>query len=153
LELHGGARDTRASAVNRVIKMVGLADFERCYPNQLSGGMRMRASLARALVTEPELLLLDEPFAALDDITRQALGEELLNLHAARRWTAVFVTHNIAEAVYLSRRVLVMSPRPGRIVSQVEVPFAMPRTAALRAQPEFARLTGEIAVRLREAAA
>jgi NitT/TauT family transport system ATP-binding protein len=95
--------------------------------------------------------LLDEPFGALDDITRQALNEELMNLWFKRRWTALFVTHNIAEAVFLSERILVMSPRPGRIVADLSVPFAMPRTAALRSQAEFARLTGDVSRTLREA--
>jgi NitT/TauT family transport system ATP-binding protein len=113
--------------------------------------MRMRASLARALVTEPELLLLDEPFGALDDITRQMLNEELAALWAARHWTGIFVTHNINEAVFLSQRVLIMSARPGRIVADIAVPFPSPRRPELRATAEFAELTGEVATRLRRA--
>jgi NitT/TauT family transport system ATP-binding protein len=152
LELCGAPRAARDARVDAMLGLVGLADFSERFPDELSGGMRMRASLARALVTEPELLLLDEPFGALDDITRHALGEELLRLRAARGWTGVFITHNIAEAVFLSDRVLVMSARPGRIVAEFAVPFAAPRTAELRAQSEFARLAGEVAARLRRGA-
>lgn len=135
--------------VERALEMVGLADFADRYPAQLSGGMRMRASLARALITAPRLLLLDEPFAALDDITRGQLNDDLLMLWRESRWTGIFVTHNIAEAVYLSERVLVMSPRPGRIVADVPIEFGEPRTPRLRATGEFARLTGEVSEHLR----
>lgn len=151
LELERRPRKGRDALVAGVLDVVGLSDFAHRYPNELSGGMRMRVSLARSLVTEPELLLLDEPFAALDDITRQALNEELTNLWRARRWTGIFVTHNIAEAVFLSQRILVMSPRPGRIVADIRVPFAEPRRHELRSQAEFARLTGEVAACLRRA--
>lgn len=144
LELAGQSRPTRMQAARGALELVGLADFARRFPSQLSGGMRMRASLARALVVQPELLLLDEPFAALDDITRQKLNAELSRLWEQRRWTGVFVTHNIAEAVFLSQRIIVMSPRPGRIVADVVVPFAFPRMMELRSQPEFARLCGEV---------
>lgn len=150
LELARTPRRGRAQTARRALATVGLADFSGRYPSQLSGGMRMRVSLARALVIDPELLLLDEPFGALDDITRQALGEELLSLWDLRRWTGVFVTHNIAEAVFLSQRILVMSPRPGRIVADVGVPFAAPRRVELRAEADFATLCGEVAARLRE---
>lgn len=153
LELHGVRRATAAPRVRDVIDLVGLADFAGAYPGQLSGGMRMRASLARALVTRPDLMLLDEPFAALDDITRQRLNEELLALWTRDRWTALFVTHNVSEAVFLSERVLIMSARPGHLVAEVAVPFAGPRSPALRAAPEFAKLVGEVSDRLRELAA
>jgi NitT/TauT family transport system ATP-binding protein len=113
--------------------------------------MRMRVSLARAVVTDPALLLLDEPFAALDDITRQTLNEELLSLWESRHWTGIFVTHNSAEAIFLSQRVLVLSRRPGRVVADMAVPFPYPRTDSLRSQADFARLTGEVAAHLREA--
>ncbi|HTU24248.1 MAG TPA: ABC transporter ATP-binding protein [Pirellulales bacterium] len=151
LELAGESRGAREPRVREAIGLVGLADFAGRYPAELSGGMRMRVSLARALVTDPALLLLDEPFAALDDITRQTLNEELLALWETRHWTGVFVTHNIAEAIFLSQRVLVLSRRPGRIVADVRVPFPFPRTASLRCEPDFARLTGDIGLRLREA--
>ena len=151
LELSRSRAGDDEARVDEALALVGLSDFAGRYPSELSGGMRMRVSLARALAIEPELLLLDEPFGALDDITRQALNEELMNLWFKRRWTALFVTHNIAEAVFLSERILVMSPRPGRIVADLSVPFAMPRTAALRSQAEFARLTGDVSRTLREA--
>jgi NitT/TauT family transport system ATP-binding protein len=151
LELAGSRRGHGPALVNHVLNMVGLADFGRRFPSELSGGMRMRASLARALVTEPELLLLDEPFGALDDITRQMLNEELAALWAARRWTGIFVTHNINEAVFLSERVLIMSARPGRIVADIAVPFGSPRRPELRATAGFAELTGEVSMRLRGA--
>ena len=152
LELQGTANARRTEIVDRGLELVGLGDFRHRYPAELSGGMRMRAALARALATDPELLLLDEPFGALDDISRGVLNEELLRLWCARRWTGVFVTHNIAEAVFLSQRVLVMTPRPGRILADIAVPFALPRAAELRAEPDFARLTGEVAAELRRAA-
>jgi NitT/TauT family transport system ATP-binding protein len=153
LELERRSRQDRNGMVSRILNLVGLSDFERRYPNELSGGMKMRASLARALVTEPELLLLDEPFGALDDMTRQMLNEELTNLWAARGWTGVFVTHNISEAVFLSQRVLVMSARPGRIVADIHVPFASPRRPELRTEAEFGHLIGEVSTCLRRTAA
>lgn len=138
--------------VHAAIELVGLAPGDRRKrPRQLSGGMRMRTSLARALVTEPNLLLLDEPFAALDDVLRQLLNEELVRLWQQSGWTGVFVTHNVAEAVFLSQRVLVMTARPGTILAEIDVPFPYPRTAALRGTAEFARLTATLSQRLREA--
>jgi NitT/TauT family transport system ATP-binding protein len=151
LALSGVPRGVQEARINESLQMVGLVDFARRFPNELSGGMRMRVSLARALVTEPQLLLMDEPFGALDDLTRQALNDELLRLWAARRWTGVFVTHNVAEAVYLSERILVMSPRPGRIVADLSVPLPTPRCAETRGQADFARLTVEVATALRRA--
>lgn len=137
-------------SVGELLERVGLSARASAYPRQLSGGMQMRAAVARALVTRPRLMLLDEPFAALDEITRQKLNEELLSLWEADRWSALFVTHSVSEAVFLSERVLVMSPRPGRIVSEFAVPFPHPRRAELRAAPEFAGLCGRISACLRE---
>ncbi|NKB68055.1 MAG: ATP-binding cassette domain-containing protein [Candidatus Latescibacteria bacterium] len=148
LELRHSPRAQRNERVQEILHMVGLEAFARAYPNQLSGGMRMRASIARALVTRPGLLLLDEPFGALDELSRQRLNEELLKLWEAHRWTGIFVTHNVFEAVFLSRRVLVMSPRPGRLVADIAVTFPDPRGPALRAAPEFTRLAGEVAAHL-----
>ena len=142
---------TDADRVRQVIDMVGLADFADAYPAQLSGGMRMRASIARALATNPELLLLDEPFGALDEITRQRLNEELLRLWQEDRWTGLFITHNVYEAVFLSQRVLVMSARPGRLIADIAIPFDLPRDPDLRSTPEFVQLAETISHQLGEA--
>jgi NitT/TauT family transport system ATP-binding protein len=135
--------------VARALELVGLSRFERHFPHQLSGGMQMRVSIARALVSEPRLLLMDEPFGALDEITRNRLDEELLGLRLRQRFTAVFVTHSIYEAVFLSTRVLVMSARPGRIFCELAVEEAYPRSDAYRASERFAaccaRLSGQLA--------
>lgn len=152
LELKGISRLQQQSAVAEILPLIGLTiDDARKRPRSLSGGMRMRVSLARALVTRPDLLLLDEPFAALDDVLRQQLNEELVRIWRSFHWTGLFVTHNVAEAVFLSQRVLVMGARPGRIIADVRIPFDYPRTPELRADPEFARLCGALSQQLREA--
>ena len=135
------------------IRAVGLAGFERVYPRQLSGGMRMRASIARALVTDPDLLLLDEPFAALDEITRMALNDDLLRLWEGRRTTVVFVTHSVFESVYLSTRIAVMTGRPGRIFTELPVELPQPRERVLRTSPEYAAICATVSNALARAMA
>ena len=143
LELAGMPRGERRARAEHMLERVQLAGAGRKLPGQLSGGMRMRASIARALVTQPELLLLDEPFGALDEITRQALDDLLLSLWSELGMTVVVVTHSIVEAAYLGRQVVVMAPAPGRVVGCIEPSFAE-RTPALRATPEFAAATASL---------
>jgi len=133
----GPAERERAAAA---IHAVGLSGFERAYPHQLSGGMRMRVSIARAFATEPELLLLDEPFAALDEITRMALNDDLLRLWERYRPTILFVTHSVFESVYLSTRIAVMTARPGRIFSEVTVDLRQPRERSVRTSADYTEL-------------
>jgi NitT/TauT family transport system ATP-binding protein len=137
LRIAGQPRSAAQAAARQALQAVGLADKLRAHPAELSGGMKMRCSLARALVTHPSVLLLDEPFAALDDITRQKLNDDLLAQWSAQSPTAVFVTHNVFEAVYLSQRVLVMGGRPGRLIADLPVSLPYPRTPALRLQEQF----------------
>jgi NitT/TauT family transport system ATP-binding protein len=153
LRLQGQSRAGAAPLVRRVLATVGLADFEGAHPAQLSGGMKMRASIARALVTRPQVLLMDEPFAALDDITRQRLNGDLLQWWLEQRLAALFVTHSVAEAVFLSQRVLVMAARPGRIVAEVRVPGPIPRSPAFRHTPAFADACRSLGAALEGAAA
>ncbi len=127
-----------------ILRMVGLEGFEEAYPNQLSGGMQQRASLSRALLYEPDVLLMDEPFGALDEFTRERLNLEIQRIWMEQRKTILFVTHNITEAVFLSDQILVMTPRPGRLARVVRVPFSRPREIRLMKSPEFAALVFEI---------
>jgi NitT/TauT family transport system permease protein len=144
-ELDGVPPGERRERAGRAIELVGLASHAGSLPHTLSGGMRMRASLARALTRDPELFLFDEPFGALDDLTRQQLAAELGELFARRRFAALFVTHSVPEAVYLASRVVVLSPRPGRVLADVAVPFAYPREAGLRYEPAFVEKVAEVA--------
>ncbi|MEK7391160.1 MAG: ABC transporter ATP-binding protein [Fibrobacterota bacterium] len=144
LELDGVARPERETRARMWLDRVGLTDFAKAWPAQLSGGMRMRVSIARALASQPRILLMDEPFAALDDITRGRLQEDLLRLRTSEGFTTIFVTHNVAEAAFLSDRVAVVSARPGRIAARTTVEFAQPRDADLRGEPAFAAKVREI---------
>ncbi len=148
-ELHGLPRDERRRRADEAIELVGLGGFTRHRPHELSGGMRMRVSLARSLTLQPELFLFDEPFGALDEITRQRLNDELLQLFVSQRFAALFVTHSVTEAVFLSTRVLVMSGRPGRVLGDFAVPFGHPRSPRLRFDEEFSRTAAEVSACLR----
>ena len=148
-ELDGAPKSERERLATEAIGLVGLGGFENHYPKALSGGMLMRTSVARALTTNPPLFLLDEPFGALDEITRGTLNEELMRLFVSQQFAAMFITHSISEAVFLSSRLLVMSPRPGRIVAEFEIPFSYPRPPELRFEPEFGRLSSEVSKALR----
>jgi NitT/TauT family transport system ATP-binding protein len=144
LELHRVAKAQRRARADRALETVGLGGFEGQLPAHLSGGMRMRVSLARALVLEPELFLFDEPFGALDEITRLRMQEELQRLVHHGSLSVLFITHSVPEAVYLSNRVLVMSARPGRLVADIPVPFEYPRPAPLRFDPAFGRVAAQV---------
>lgn len=152
-ELRGLSRAERRRRADEAIDLVGLADFAHHRPRTLSGGMRMRASLARALAVQPDLLLLDEPFGTLDEITRERLQSELLRLFGLRRFAAVFVTHSVGEAVFLATKIIVLSERPGRIVGTCDVPFPYPRPPELRFDPDFARIAAQVSAWLRGATA
>jgi NitT/TauT family transport system ATP-binding protein len=150
LELLGWDRRRRQQRVEQMLELVELSGFENHYPWQLSGGMQQRASIARALAFEPALLLMDEPFGALDEMTRERLNMELLQIWERLESTVVFVTHSISEAVFLSTRVVVMSPRPGRIAGVVDVDLPHPRTVETREEPRFFELVTEVRELLRK---
>ena len=153
LTLRGMRRAERADRARQMLELVGLGDFGTRYPHELSGGMKQRVSIARGLVQDPPVLLMDEPFAALDEQTRMAMGEELLRIWAATRKTVVFVTHGLTEAVYLADEVLVMSARPGRIIDRVPIDLPRPRTYEMMAGADFGRLRDRIWQQIRASAA
>jgi len=150
LELAGRARGEREQRSHALLRLVGLDEFAGHHPWQLSGGMQQRVSIARALALNPSILLMDEPFGALDEMTRERLNQELLQVCAETAATVLFVTHSIAEAVFLSTRIVVMSPRPGRIERVVTVDLPRPRVDETRALPRFFELVTEVRQSLRE---
>ena len=149
MEIKGVPKNQRLSVAQRLIELVGLQGFDRKYPYELSGGMQQRVGIARALAIDPAVLLMDEPFGALDAQTREDMQDELLRIWAAARKTVLFVTHSIEEAIYLSDRVLIMTPRPGRVLAVLDVPFDRPRSESHRTLPEFSALRHEIHSRLK----
>ncbi len=150
LRLRGLASGPRQAKAREMLSLVGLANVADYYPRQLSGGMKMRVSIARALTLAPQLLLLDEPFGALDEMTRNRLNEELLAVRAQSPFTAMFVTHSVTEAVFLSNRIVVMAAHPGRLHAEVPVDFPYPRRPELRARPDFQAKVNEVSRLLHE---
>ena len=153
LRLEGIDKAAASERIAATLAAMGLDGFAHVYPRELSGGMKMRVSIARALVTEPQLLLLDEPFAALDEITRFRLNEDLLRLWRQHGWTVVFVTHSVFESVFLSNRIVVMTKRPGRVAAEVAIDLPYPREGALRTAPEYSAECRRLSQLLAEASA
>jgi NitT/TauT family transport system ATP-binding protein len=151
LKLAHAPRERADARVGEALAQVGLAEFAEAYPRELSGGMKMRVSLARALVTDPDILLMDEPFAALDEITRFRLNNDLLKLWRDLRKTVIFVTHSVFESVYLSQRVIVMTPRPGRIAHAFRIQAAEPRGENFRTSAEYVAHCREVSAALARA--
>ena len=150
LELEHVPNDQRKKEIAALLELVGLKHVAGAYPRELSGGMKMRVSIARALATDPRLMLLDEPFAALDEMSRDRLNGEVLRLRAEQNWTAVFVTHSVSEAVFLSDRIVVLAPNPGRVHAEFRVDLPSPRTSAIRNSEEFDSIVSRVSHTLRE---
>jgi NitT/TauT family transport system ATP-binding protein len=151
LELEGKPTAENQATTAKLLELVGLSHVAKHYPRQLSGGMKMRTSIARALATHPRLLLMDEPFAALDEITRDRMNEELLRLREEQNWTVLFVTHSVAEAVFLASKVIILAPHPGRIAHTLSIDLPYPRTAATRESAAYDDVVNHTSRLLREA--
>jgi NitT/TauT family transport system ATP-binding protein len=144
IEVLGEKRNDHRKKARELLDLVGLAEFEQASPDQLSGGMKQRACIARALIFNPSILLMDEPFGALDEITRVRMNEELQDIWLKTEKTIIFITHSVNEAAFLSDRVAVMSSRPGQIVATIDIPFSRPRTIDLLSEPQFIEITKEL---------